>query len=81
MYCHQSVFGDHYDSVKLPNSTSVRVDKFIKDCCGAVSIEETNETKEKGKYIVVVPEEKVDSARTCSKNFSKVEEEQQQWHV
>jgi hypothetical protein len=55
MHCHQSVFGDHYDSVKLPNSTSVRADKFIKDCCGTVSIEETNETKEKGKYIVVVP--------------------------
>jgi hypothetical protein len=29
----------------------------------AISEEETNETKEKGKYIVVVPEEKVDSAR------------------
>jgi hypothetical protein len=65
MHCHQSVFGDHYDSVKQTNSTLVRVDKFIKDCCGAVSIEETNETKEKGKYIVVVLEEKVESARTA----------------
>jgi hypothetical protein len=65
MHCHPSVFKDHYDSVKLQNSSKVRVDKFIRDCCGAVSIEETNETKEKGKYIVVVPEEKVDSARTA----------------
>jgi hypothetical protein len=47
MHCHPSVFKDHYDSV-------------IKDCCGAISIEETNETKEKGKYIVIVPEKKVD---------------------
>jgi hypothetical protein len=52
MHCHQSVFGYHYDSVKLPNSTLVRVDKFIKDCCGAVSIEETNENKRKGANIL-----------------------------
>jgi hypothetical protein len=65
MHCHGSVFEDQYDSVKLNNSTKVRVDKFIKDCCGAISIEKTNETKEKGKYIVVVPEEKVFSARTA----------------
>jgi hypothetical protein len=32
---------------------------------GPVSIEETNETKEKGKYIVVVPQEKIDTARTA----------------
>ena len=65
MNCHPSVFEDHYDSVKLNNSNQVKVDKFIKECCGAISIEETNETKEKGKYIVVVPEERVDSARTA----------------
>ena len=63
MHCHPSVFEDHYDSVKLDNSTLVRVDKFIKDCCGAISIEETTETKAKGKYIVVVPEDKIESAR------------------
>jgi hypothetical protein len=55
MHCHPGVFADHYDSVKLNNSNQVRVDKFIKECCGAISIEETSETKEKGKYIVVVP--------------------------
>jgi hypothetical protein len=60
MNCHPSVFEDHYDSVKLNNSNKVRVDRFIKECCGAISIEETNETKEKGKYIVVLPEEKVE---------------------
>jgi hypothetical protein len=65
MHCHPSVFDDLYDSVKLPNSTNIKVNKFITDCCGAISIEETNETKEKGKYIVVVPAEKVDSARTA----------------
>jgi len=59
MYCHPSVFNDEYDSVKLQNSTHVKVHKFIIDCCGAISIEETNETKEKGKYIVVVPEDRV----------------------
>jgi hypothetical protein len=65
LYCHPSVFDDHYDSIKIETSTKVRVDKFIKDCCGAISIEETNETKEKGKYIVVLPEEKVESARVA----------------
>jgi hypothetical protein len=65
MHCHPRVFDDHYDSVKLNNSNQVRVDRFIKECCGAISIEETNETKEKGKYIVVVPEERIDSARTA----------------
>jgi hypothetical protein len=63
IHCHPSVFEDHYNRVKLNNSNQVKVDKFIKDCCGAISIEETNETKEKGKYIVVVPEERVDLAR------------------
>jgi hypothetical protein len=52
-----------YDSVKVQNSSHVEVSTFIRACCGAISIEETNETREKGKYIVVVPEEKVDSAR------------------
>jgi hypothetical protein len=65
MHCHPSVFEDLYDSVKIQNSSNIRVSKFIKECCGAISIEETNETKEKGKYIVIVPEEKVDSARTA----------------
>jgi hypothetical protein len=65
MHCHPSVFDDLYDSVKVQNSTNVKVSKFITECCGAISIEETNETKEKGKYIVVVPEERVDSARTA----------------
>jgi hypothetical protein len=63
MHCHPSVFTDHYDSVKINNSGKIRVDKFIQDCCGAISIETTNETKEKGKYIVVVPEERIESAR------------------
>jgi hypothetical protein len=63
MNCHPSVFEDLYDSVKVQNSSHVKVCTFIKTCCGAISIEETNETREKGKYIVVVPEEKVDSAR------------------
>jgi len=63
MHCHPSVFTDKYDSVKLSTSTHVKVDKFIRDCCGAISIEETAETQVKGKYIVVVPEDKVDSAR------------------
>jgi hypothetical protein len=52
-----------YDCVKVQNSKHVEVHKFIIENCGAVSIEEKNETKSKGKYIVVVPEEKVDSAR------------------
>jgi hypothetical protein len=65
MHCHPSVFDDMYDSVKIQNSSSVKVSKFITECCGAISIEETNETKEKGKYIVVVPEEKIDTARTA----------------
>jgi hypothetical protein len=59
-----SVFGDHYKSVKLNNLTLVRVDKFIKDCCGSVLIEETNETTEKSKHIVIVSDEKVEPART-----------------
>jgi hypothetical protein len=63
MNCHPSVFEDLYDSVKVQNSSHVKVSTFIKTCCGAISIEETNETGEKGKYIVVVPEGKVDSAR------------------
>ena len=65
MHCHPSVFKDDYDSVRAENSTQVKVDKFIKDCCGAISIEETNETEEKGKYIVIVPEDKLESARTA----------------
>jgi hypothetical protein len=65
MNCHPSVFEDLYDSVKLQNSSSVKVSKFITECCGAISIEETNETEEKGKYIVVVPDERVESARTA----------------
>ena len=65
MYCHPSVFEDDYDGVKLQKSTQVKVNKFIMECCGAVSIEETNETKEKGKYIVILPEEKVESARSA----------------
>jgi hypothetical protein len=47
------------------NMKAVKLHKFIMDCCGAISIEETNETKEKGKYIVVVPEDRVESARTA----------------
>jgi hypothetical protein len=65
MHCHPSVFEDLYDSVKVQNSSHVKVDTFIKESCGAISIEETTETREKGKYIVIVPEEKVDSARTA----------------
>ncbi|OEU08862.1 hypothetical protein FRACYDRAFT_249207 [Fragilariopsis cylindrus CCMP1102] len=64
MACHPSVFEDMY-SVNIQNSSTVTVSKFISECCGAISIEETNETKEKGKYIVVVPEGKVDSARAA----------------
>jgi hypothetical protein len=63
LYCHSGVFEDMYDCVKVQNSKHVEVHKFIIENCGAVSIEETNETKSKGKYIVVVPEEKVESAR------------------
>jgi hypothetical protein len=63
MHCHPSVFEDMYDNVKVQNSKHVEVHRFITECCGAVSIEETSETKQKGKYIVVVPEEKVESAR------------------
>jgi hypothetical protein len=65
LHCHPSVFEDMYDSVKVQNSKHVEVYKFIIENCGAVSIEETNETKSKGKYIVVVPQDKVDSARTA----------------
>jgi hypothetical protein len=65
MHCHPSVFEDLYDSVKVQNSSHIKADTFIKECCGAISIEETTETREKGKYIVIVPEEKVDSARTA----------------
>jgi hypothetical protein len=65
LYCHPSVFEDMYDCIKIQKSKHVEVHKFIIENCGAVSIEETNETKSKGKYIVVVPEEKVDSARTA----------------
>jgi hypothetical protein len=49
----------------VQNSSHVKADTFIKECCGAISIEKTTETREKGKYIVIVPEEKVDSARTA----------------
>jgi hypothetical protein len=63
LYCHTGVFEDMYDCVKVQNSKHVEVHKFIIENCGAVSIEETNETKSKGKYIVVVPEAKVESAR------------------
>jgi hypothetical protein len=65
MHCHPSVFEDMYDSEKIPNLSNVKVSKVITECCGAISIKEINETKEKGKYIVVVPEERVDSARTA----------------
>jgi hypothetical protein len=65
LYCYPSVFEDMYDSVKVQNSKHVEVHKFIIENCGAVSIEETNETKSKGKYIVVVPQDKLDSARTA----------------
>jgi hypothetical protein len=65
MYCHKSVFDDMYDCVKLQKSKHVEVHRFIKENCGAISIEETSETKAKGKYIVVVPEDKVDTARTA----------------
>jgi hypothetical protein len=85
MHCHPSVFKDLYDSVKVQNSSHVKVNTFIKECCGAISIEETNEMREKGKYIVIVPEEKVDSARTAIgkmfQEFQQVEDDQQQWHV
>jgi hypothetical protein len=63
LHCHPGVFNDMYDCVKVQNSKHVEVHRFIIENCGAVSIEETNETKSKGKYIVVVPQEKVDSAR------------------
>jgi hypothetical protein len=51
IHCHPSVFEDQYDSVKVQNSSHVKVNKSIIECCGAISIEETNETKEKGKHI------------------------------
>jgi hypothetical protein len=65
IHCHPSVFEDLYDSFKVQNLSHVKVNTFIKECCGAISIEDTTETREKGKYIVIVPEEKVDSARTA----------------
>jgi hypothetical protein len=75
MHCHPSVFEDLYDSVKVQNSSHVKVNTFIKACCGAILIEETNETREKGKFIVIVPEEKVDSARTAiSKMFQEFQQ-------
>jgi hypothetical protein len=46
VHCHPSVFDDLYDSVKLQNLSNIKVNKFITDCCGAISIEETNEIKE-----------------------------------
>jgi hypothetical protein len=69
MQCHPTVFNDLYNSVKLQNSSSIKVSKFIQECCGAIPIEELNETKEKGKYIVAVPEEKVDTARIAIGNM------------
>ena len=75
LHCHPSVFEDMYDPIKRENSTHVEVHRFIIENCGAISIEETNETKEKGKYIVIVPEEKVDSARTAiGKMFQEFQE-------
>jgi len=65
LHCHPNVFEDMYDSVKVQNSKHVEVKRFIIENCGAISIEETNESKDKGKYIVIVPEEKVDTARTA----------------
>jgi hypothetical protein len=65
MHCHPTVFEDMYDGVKHQNSKHVEVHRFIIENCGAISIEETSETNDKGKYIVVVPEEKVESARTA----------------
>jgi hypothetical protein len=65
MSCHPSVFKDLYDSVKVQNSSHVKVNTFIKACYGAISIEGKNETRDKGKYTVIVPEKKVDSARTA----------------
>jgi hypothetical protein len=47
MNCHPSVFEDLYDSVKVQNLSHVKVSTFIKACCGAISIEETNETRER----------------------------------
>jgi hypothetical protein len=51
--------------VKVQNSKHVKVKQFIIETCGAIIIEETNGTKDKGKYIVIVPEERVDSAGTA----------------
>jgi hypothetical protein len=63
LYCHPSVSEDMYDIVKIDTSSHIRVSKFITDCCGTILIEDTNETKGKGKYIVVVPEKKIESTR------------------
>jgi hypothetical protein len=45
-----------YDSVKIQESKHVEVQRFIIENCGAISIEETNETSTKGKCIIIVPE-------------------------
>jgi hypothetical protein len=36
MHCHPSVFDDLYDSVKVQNSSHIKVSKFITECCGAI---------------------------------------------
>ncbi|OEU23094.1 hypothetical protein FRACYDRAFT_233260 [Fragilariopsis cylindrus CCMP1102] len=63
--CHPSVLDDMYGNVKVLNSRQVTVQQFILGNCGAISIEETNETSTKGKYIVIVPANNLDSARTA----------------
>jgi hypothetical protein len=63
LHCHPSVFEDMHDSVVIQKSKHDEVQRFIIENCRI--IEETNETNKKGKYIVIVPEEKVDSARTA----------------
>ncbi|OEU19894.1 hypothetical protein FRACYDRAFT_235957 [Fragilariopsis cylindrus CCMP1102] len=63
--CHPSVLDDMYGNVKVLNSKQVTVQQFILGNCGAISIEETNETSTKGKYIVIVPANNLDSARTA----------------
>ena len=62
--CHPSVFEDQYDNVKSSGSKTISVRKFIKNC-GVISIENTSETEKNGKYILVVPKNKAETARNA----------------
>ena len=62
MNCHQSVFEDKYDKLKTDISIHVTVKQFLINV-GAISVEKTSETATKGKYIIIVPADKLEKAR------------------